>query len=137
MPPSSGLAISSVSIIRSTKEREASTADSDPLLLGSKLISPTLNPVISKASTSALPFYLVIYTDKNVAEAPQLVMEFSRNGKVLGKGLPRLGSPDKDGRIQYVAMTPLDRFEPGDFAVRFVVKQGSETAEETASFILK
>lgn len=135
--PSSGLAISGVSIIRSTKDRGASTADGDPLLLGAKLISPTLNPVISKASTSALPFYLVIYTDKNVAAAPQLEMEFSRNGKVLGKGLPPLGSPDKDGRIQYVAMTPLDRFEPGDFAVRFIVKQGSETAEETASFVLK
>ena len=137
MAPSSGLAISGVSIVRSTKERGASTADSDPFLLGTKIISPTLNPVISRANNSTLPFYLVIYTDKNVAAAPQLVMEFSRNGKVLGKGLPPLGSPDNEGRIQYVAMTPLDRFEPGDFTVRFMVKQGSETAEESASFILK
>jgi VWFA-related protein len=137
MEPSSGLAISGVSIVRSTKERGASTADSDPFLLGTKVISPTLNPVISKANNSTLPFYLVIYTDKNVAAAPQLVMEFSRNGKVLGKALPPLGPPDKDGRIQYVAVTPLDRFEPGDFTVRFIVKQGSETAEESASFVLK
>jgi len=64
-------------------------------------------------------------------------MEFSRNGKVLGKGLPALGSPDKDGKIQYVAMTPLERFEPGNFTVRFIVKQGSEAAEESASFVLK
>jgi len=135
--PSSGLAISGVSIIRSTKDRGASTADGDPLLLGAKLISPTLNPVINKASTSALPFYLVIYTDKNVAAAPQLEMEFSRNGKVLGKGLPPLGSPDKDRRIQYVAMTPLDRFDPGNFTVRFIVKQGSETAVESAAFTLQ
>ena len=135
--PPSGLALSGVSIIRSTKERGASTADGDPFLLGTKVISPTLNPVISKAGTGGLPFYLVIYTDKSVAAAPQLEMEFSRNGQVLGKGLPPLGSPDKDGRIQYVAMTPLARFEPGDFTVRFIVKQGSETAEESASFILK
>jgi VWFA-related protein len=137
MEPSSGLAISGVSIVRSTKERGASTADSDPFLLGTKVISPTLNPVISKANNNTLPFYLVIYTDTSVAAAPQLVMEFSRNGKVLGKGLPSLGPPDKDGRIQYVAMTPLDRFEPGDFTVRFIVKQGPEMAEKTASFILK
>ncbi len=137
MAPSSGLAISGVSVVRSTKERGASTADDDPFLLGTKVISPTLNPVISKANNSTLPFYLVIYTDKNVAAAPQLIMEFSRNGKVLGKGLPPLGSPDKDGKIQYVAMTPLDRFEPGDFTVRFIVKQGSETAEASASFALK
>jgi len=137
MAPASGLAISGVSVIRSTKDRGPSTAEGDPLLLGSKLISPTLDPVISKAYNSTLPFYLVIYTDKNVAAPPQLVMEFSRNGKVLGKGSPPLGSPDNDGRIQYVAMTPLKGFEPGDFTVRFIVKQGSETAEETASFVLK
>jgi len=137
MAPSSGLAISGVSVVRSTKERGASTADDDPFLLGTKVISPTLNPVISKANNSTLPFYLVIYTDKNIAAAPQLIMEFSRNGKVLGKGLPALGSPDKDGKIQYVAMTPLERFEPGNFTVRFIVKQGSEAAEESASFVLK
>jgi VWFA-related protein len=137
MAPSSGLAISGVSVVRSTKERAASTADDDPFLLGTKVISPTLNPVISKANNSTLPFYLVIYTDKNVAAVPQLIMEFSRNGKVLGKGLPPLGAPDKDGKIQYVAMTPLERFEPGNFTVRFIVKQASETAEESASFVLK
>jgi len=136
MAPSSGLAISGVSVVRSTKERGASTADDDPFLLGTKVISPTLNPVVSKTNRT-LPFYFVIYTDKNVAAAPQLIMEFSRNGKVLGKGLPPLGSPDKDGKIQYVAMTPLERFEPGNFTVRFIVKQGSEAAEESASFVLK
>jgi hypothetical protein len=64
-------------------------------------------------------------------------MEFSRNGKVIGKGMPTLGSPDKYGKIQYVAMTPLKNFEPGNFSVRFIVKQGSEAAEESASFVLK
>jgi VWFA-related protein len=135
--PSSGLAISGVSMIRSAKERGASTADGDPLLLGTKLISPTLNPVISKASTKTLPFYLVIYIDKNVSAPPQLVMEFSRNGKVLGTGLPQLRPPDKDGRIQYVAMAPTERLEPGNFTVRFIVKQGSETAVESAAFTLQ
>ncbi len=137
MPAASGLALSSVSIVRSTKERAASTEETDPFLLGTKVISPTLDPVIMKASTSTLPFYFVIYTDKNVVAAPQLVMEFSRDGKVLGAGVPPLGSPDQDGRIQYVAMTPLERFEPGNYTVRFIVKQGAESAEETTSFVLK
>ena len=51
--------------------------------------------------------------------------------------MPTLGSPDKYGKIQYVAMTPLKNFEPGNFSVRFIVKQGSEAAEESASFVLK
>ena len=137
MAQSSGLSVSGVSVVRSTKERGASTADDDPFLLGTKVISPTLNPVISKENNSTLPFYLVIYPDKKLAQTPQLIMEFSREGKVLGKGMPQLGSADKDGKIQYVAMTPLKSFEPGNFTVRFIVKQGPEAAEESASFVLK
>jgi VWFA-related protein len=136
-PPSTGLAISSVAIIRNTKDKEKSTQDNDPLLIGDKVVSPTLSPVISKAGAETLPFYLVIYPDKAVAAPPQLVMEFSRNGKVLGNGLPQLGPPDQDGRIQYIAVAPLARFGPGEFTIRFIVKQGSESAEETASFTLQ
>lgn len=64
-------------------------------------------------------------------------MEFSRNGQVLGRGPAQLGQPDLDGRIPFVASVPLARLEPGNFTLRFVVNQGSETAEETASFTLQ
>jgi VWFA-related protein len=138
MPPAATtLALSSVTFVRNTKDREASSQETDPLVVGTKVISPTLNPVASKAGTEALPFYMVIYPDKNALEAPQLVMELSRDGQVLGGGPVQLGQPDKDGRIQFVATVPLARLEPGDFTLRFVVKQGTETAEETASFVLK
>jgi len=138
MPPAATtLALSSVTFVRNTRDREASSQETDPLVVGTTVISPTLNPVVSKAGTEALPFYMVIYPDKNALEAPQLVMELSREGQVLGRGPVQLGQPDNDGRIQFVATVPLARLEPGDFTLRFVVKQGTETAEETASFILK
>jgi VWFA-related protein len=138
MPPAATtLALSSVTFVRNTRDREASSQETDPLVVGTTVISPTLNPVVSKAGTEALPFYMVIYPDKNALEAPQLVMELSREGQVLGRGPVQLGQPDQDGRIQFVATVPLARLEPGDFTLRFVVKQGTETAEETASFILK
>ena len=138
MPPAAtSLALSSVTFVRNTRDREASSEETDPLVVGAKVISPTINPVVSKAGTEALPFYMVIYPSKNALEAPQLVMEFSREGQVLGSGPVQLGPPDKDGRIQFVATVPLGHLEPGDFTLRFVVTQGTETAEETASFILK
>jgi VWFA-related protein len=138
MPPAAtSLALSSVTFVRNTRDREASSQETDPLVVGTTVISPTLNPVVSKAGTEALPFYMVIYPEKNALEAPQLVMELSREGQVLGRGPVQLGEPDKDGRIQFVATVPLARLEPGDFTLRFVVKQGTETAEETASFLLK
>ena len=138
MPPlSTALGISSVCIVRSMKDNDGSAADFDPFAIESKVVSPTLAPVISKAGAKTLPFYLVIYADKSVAAPPQLVMEFSRNGVVLGSGSPALGPPDKNGRIQYIAMAPVAQLEPGEFKIRFVVTQGSETAEETASFTLQ
>jgi hypothetical protein len=136
-PPSTSLGISGVCVVRSMKDKDRTTADSDPMLIESKVISPTLAPVISKSNTTNLPFYLVIYTDKNLTTPPQLVMEFSRNGQVLGSGLAPLNPPDKDGRIPYVAMAPVSQLQPGNFTIRFIAKQGTETAVETASFTLQ
>lgn len=136
-PPATTLALSSITFVRNTRDREASSQDTDPMLIGTKVISPEIDTAISKAGAEALPFYMVIYPDKNALEAPQLVMEFSRNGQVLGRGPAQLGQADKDGRIQFVATVPLARLEPGDYTLRFVAKQGAETAEETASFTLK
>jgi VWFA-related protein len=138
MPPSATtLALSSVTFIRSTKDRGASGEEIDPLVVGAKVISPTLNPVVSKADAAALPFYMVIYPDRGAVSAPELQMEFSRNGQILGRGPAQLGQQDKDGRIQLVATVPLARLEPGDFTIHFIAIQGSETAEETASFKLQ
>jgi VWFA-related protein len=138
MPPAStGLALSSIAFVRSTRDREASSQDADPLVVGAKVVSPEISLVINKAGAEALPFYMVVYPEKNGLESPQLIMEFSRNGQVLVRGPAQLGQPDKAGRIQFVAALPLARLEPGNFKLRFVVKQGTETAEETASFILK
>ena len=136
-PPGTGLALSSIAFIRNTKDREASTEDSDPMVIGAKIISPEISPVINKSGAEALPFYMVVYPGKNALEAPQLIMEFSRNGQVLMRAPAQLGQPDKDGRVPFVASIPLGRLEPGDFKLRFIVKQGSESAEESASFTLR
>lgn len=137
LPSTTALGISSVAIIRSTRDAGKSPDPSDPLLIGTKVISPTISPVISKATTQTVSFYVVVYPDKSVAALPHLTMEFSRNGELLGRGSPQLGPPDKDGRIEYVATAPLAALNPGDIGIRFIVTQGSERAEESVSFELK
>ena len=136
-PPSPALATSSATFVRSTKEKDASTQDADPLVVGTKVISPTINPVITKTGDTTLTFYMVIYPDKSAGAPPQLVMEFSRNGQVVGRVPAELGQPDKDGRIQYVATIPLTQFPLGNFTIRFIAKQGTEASEEQASFVLQ
>jgi VWFA-related protein len=138
VPAATGsLAISSVAVVRSLKDKDPTTSTTDPLLMGNKIVSPTLNPVVVKAATKGLPFYMVIYPDKGVSTPPELTMEFSRNGQVLGSGSPPLGKPDAEGRIPYVATAPVEQLEPGNYSIRFIVKQGAETADETVSFILQ
>jgi hypothetical protein len=48
-----------------------------------------------------------------------------------------LEAPDAQGRVQYVANAPIGQFDPGNYAVRFVVKQGTEKAEENFSVLLE
>jgi hypothetical protein len=134
---STALTISSVSVVRNMKDKDASTDQTDPLLIGARVVSPTLNPTISKAGNSGISFYLVIYPDKRTSQPPRLSMEFSRNGQILGSGSPELGQPDKDGRIQYLATVPISSLEPGEYTIRFNAMQGTATAEELATFILQ
>jgi VWFA-related protein len=135
--PSTALGLSSVSIVRNTKEKETTTAFDDPMLVGSKVVSPMLSPVLKKTEADAISFYMVIYPSKRSGTSPQLTMEFSKDGQVLGSGSPQLTEPDKDGRIRYVATAPLASLPPGEFMIRFIVKQGSEVAEEPVTFTLQ
>src|SRR5437762_5547229 len=136
-PPVSSVGLSSVSFIRNMKDKEATTEPADPLLVGSKVVSPVLNPVVPKNAASGLPFYLVAYTDKSTQAAPKLIMDFSKDGQELGQATPEIGQPDQDGRIQYVGTVPTASLEPGEYTIRFMLQQGSQTAEEAAFFTVQ
>ena len=114
IPPSdTKLGISSVVVVRLLKDKDSNTSPMDPWLMGEKVISPTLEPIVKKASTKTLPFYLVVYTDpQQKGVAPELTMEFTQDGKFLGSGPAPLTPADKNGRIQYVAKVPVDQLEP-------------------------
>jgi VWFA-related protein len=137
LPNTPALGISSISAIRSIKEKAADTSAADPFLMVDKVVTPTLNPVIKKAAVKELPMYLVIYPKPGSAAATQLVMEFSKDGQVLGNGRPALSAPDAAGRIQYVATAPIDRLAPGSYKIRFLVSQGADKAEEAIQFVVQ
>jgi VWFA-related protein len=137
MPAVNGsLAISSVAPVRDMKPKGETAAD-DPLLMANQVVSPMINPTVEKANTSGLPFYVVIYPSKTSSEKPTLQMDFSKDGQVLGSGSPPLGNPDAEGRIQYVATVPLAQLPAGDYQVRFIAKQGSQTSDESVTFTVE
>lgn len=135
--PAPRLSLSSVALIRSWKTRNPDAAVDDPFVLGDRSLTPTLTPGISKAASTSLPFYLVVYPDPASSEKPELTMEFTRDGKVKRVGSPPLGTPDAQGRIPTIATAAIEQFETGNYAVRFVVKQGNQVAQESLSLTLE
>lgn len=138
MPPlEAHLGISSVSMMRSLRETSDNTAQDDPFVMQNKRVTPTLSPLLQKSNTGTISFYLVIYPDKQLSSKAELAMVFSRDGEPMGAGSPSVGDPDAQGRIQYVATVPTAKLDPGNYRIRFMVKQGSETAEESVTFTLE
>jgi VWFA-related protein len=132
-----GLAMSSVALIRKWRAKEPDAAPEDPFVIGDKTVTPTLIPKINKSVSTSLPFYVVVYPDSKNEAKPQMFIEFNRDGNVKRVATSALESPDSQGRVQYVANAPIGQFDPGNYAVRFVVTQGKETAEEDFSVLLE
>jgi hypothetical protein len=128
--------LSSVAPIRDMKPK-GGTPDTDPLLMANGVVSPMVNPKVNKAETKGLSFYLVVYPNRDSAEKPTLQMEISKDGQVLGGGTPPLGTPDEQGRIQYVATVPVEQLAAGNYQVRFLARQGSRASDETVSFVVE
>jgi hypothetical protein len=132
-----GLAMSSVSLIRKWHAKEADAAPEDPFVIGDKTVTPTLIPKINKSISSSLPFYVVVYPNSNNSDKAEMYIEFNRDGNVKRVAASALQSADSQGRVQYIANAPIEQFDPGNYAVRFVVKQGNEMAEENFSVLLE
>ncbi|HTT61658.1 MAG TPA: VWA domain-containing protein [Bryobacteraceae bacterium] len=136
--PSDALGVSSVSVIRSVKGKEANAKADDPMATADKEIMPTVNPVLKKSDSDQISFYLTVYPDKKNTAKASLFMVFSKDGQILGKvNGPPLGDADAQGRIQYVTSAPAKALPPGKWDIRFVVQQGQESADESVGFTLE
>jgi len=136
--PSDSLGLSSVTLVRNTRAKDPNTKADDPLLIGDKVIIPTVNPVLKKSDYQTISFYLTVYPDRKNGEKPKVVMVFSKDGQMLGKAdAPQLGEPDAQGRIQYVANAPAAALPTGNWEIHFIAHQGKESADEAVAFTLE
>ncbi len=132
-----GLAMSSVALIRKWRPKEPDAGADDPFVVGDKTVTPSLLPKINKSLSTSLPFYVVVYPSAHNPARPEISIEFDREGIVKRVAAVAMDAPDSEGRIQYVANAPIDQFDPGYYAVRFIVRQGTEVAEEDFSINLE
>ncbi|MGA3079596.1 MAG: VWA domain-containing protein [Bryobacteraceae bacterium] len=132
-----GLGMSSVALIRKWRPKEPDAGADDPFVVGDKTVTPSLLPKINKSVSTSLPFYGIVYPSAHNTAKPEMWIEFNRDGNVKRVAAVPMDPPDSQGRIQYVANAPIDQFAPGNYAVRFLVRQGAEAAEENFALNLE
>jgi VWFA-related protein len=136
VPASQALAVSSVVVVRKMEQTPPlpAGAPDDPLRGEAMRIVPSLDDPISKATTTKLPVYLVVYPAAGAA--PQMTMEFAAEGKPEGRSAVALPAADADGRIRFLAPIPIDRFGPGRHELKVTVRQGGVQVEDKVGFTL-
>jgi hypothetical protein len=124
------LALSAVTLIRRVEPTLEKPDPEDPLQFAGGKITPSLTETVKGGKGAMLPLYFIVYPAPGVTEKPALTMEYLKDGQLIAKGTPELPAANEAGAIPYIAETPMDAFEPGEYEVRVTVKQGSAVAQE-------
>ncbi|HEY3743412.1 MAG TPA: VWA domain-containing protein [Bryobacteraceae bacterium] len=119
--------ISSISLVRRIEPRTASTGMLGPFDIGGSRVTPTLANSIPNGAESEL--YFVLYPSSEIAERPKVVVQYFRDGRLVGNDAPAVPADDGQGRIPMLSAAKLT---PGDYEVRATVTQGAKASRETA-----
>lgn len=121
--PAGTLTLSGLTLLRRGDKAPPSPDPDDPFIVDQNRVVPTLAESVSRGAGKLLSVYFVVYQSA-AAGRPKLTMEFWRDGELLGGGSPELPAAQADGRLPYIANTPLDNFRAGQYEVRVRVEQG-------------
>ncbi len=91
---------------------------------------------LSFTAGETVSLFLVAYAGGAAAGGPKpgLVLEFARDGVVVGRSSVELPEPDALGRVPYVASVPTASLAPGRYEVAATVRRGDAAARERAFF---
>ena len=140
--PRNGVSLSSVVLVRRVEPEAAQEENNevrwikanDPFRFPGGKVIPSLAASVKGGVGSTLVLYFVVYPAKDVPERPILTLDFLSDGKLVGRATPTLPEADLNGRIPYLATTPLDKMPPGSCQVVVTVRQGASAAQETYVF---
>lgn len=134
--PEKGVNISDATIVRSFAKQATAMDPQDPFEYQGGKITPSLDTKLHAEKGAVLSVYVVVYPDASIADKPTLTLEYLQGGKVLGGGQLPLPAPEKDGRIPYVASSPIENFPAGDYEARLTAKQGSTSKASQIKFTI-
>ncbi len=129
-----GLNISNLTLVRRFDPQGKSETPKDPFIFQTGRVIPTLMNSVTAAKGAVVSIYFVIYPNPTDTGKPQLFIQFYQEGKLVGQANPDLPAAGADGRIPYIASSPVDFMKPGQYEVRAVVKQGQAARDERTFF---
>jgi VWFA-related protein len=132
--PGPSLSLGSVAIVRADEVGATPPAADDPLRAGPLRATPLLGRSIPEG-TSAVSLLLSLYAGPS-ASAPELDLEFRRDGEAVAHAKPELPAPDASGRITYVGSFPAAELAAGRYEVWARARLGDEEASEATAFTI-
>jgi VWFA-related protein len=136
-PPHTGPALSGLALLRRLEPPAAEPDRRDPLQVPEGLVVPTLFPEVPLSSNTLLSVFFKLYPDRANSNAPRLVVDLLRDGKLLSRSTPDLPAADALGEIPYLANLPVGTLTPGRYEFRATVLQGNAATERTLPVVLR
>ena len=106
----------------------------NPFLVGKMIASPNLGEPILR-SQKQVPFFFTVYIPSGVSK-PKLTIELHQAGKSLAQLPGLLPDPDAQGRVQFVAALPIEKFTAGTYELKISISDGTNTLSRARSFTL-
>ena len=136
IPVPNGLALSSVAVVRSVEPVPENRLNvEDPFRIQTARVLPNFDTPISKATNPNFYLFAVVWPGKD-GGAPQLSLEFVKEGKKMGEGKADLLPADEKGRMVFLGEYPLASFDPGPYEAVMKVKQGAASTQDKAVFTI-
>ena len=132
--PASGLALSSVSVVRNFQPNAKDLKPDEPYQFQGGRITPTLNTSLKVVKGAQMALFFIVYPDAAASDAPEAVVQYIKDGEVAGSAKLQLPAA-ANGRIPYVLSSPLDAMPPGMYEVKVTVKQGTTAAAQESVFL--
>jgi VWFA-related protein len=136
VPRGEGIGISGISLIRRLDPQSQGLSPTDPFYFLGDRIVPSLENSVKLVPGGGFSFYFIVYPQTADQSKPRLALELSRDGTPLGSISPELPQANERGEIPYIASFPLEKFAPGQYELRAIVRQGSSAAEEKTVFTI-
>ena len=131
-----GLEVSELVLIkRSEAVARGALASEDPFRQGGTRLVPWLSePHVFR--DEALSLFAVAYPRPN-GPPGDVLLEFLRDGELVGQSLSPLPGPGDAGRAVFHASVPMQDLAPGRYEARVLVKQAGLVAQRRARFVLE